>query len=223
MINKQGPGRIDWTDWTWNPISGCLHGCEYCYMQRLVKRFGYDFSPKFHPERLVEIAKIKEPSKIFVGSSGDMFGSWVDPFWFNQVLGVISDNPQHIFQMLTKAPHNFHHFFSCDGGRIPDNVWLGTTIEHQKAVKRLAFLLDPTLKKRVHSRKFVSFEPLLEDLDIDLSGLDWIIIGANSNRGAPKAPDEWADRLISQARHKGIAVWVKDNYRYHSRIKEFPR
>ena len=143
-------------------------------MRRLVKRFGYDFEPKYHPERLLEINKIKEPSKIFVGSSGDMFGSWVEPYWFNQVLRVIHDNPQHIFQMLTKTPQNFHHLFSCDESKIPGNVWLGVSIENQNAVKRLAFLLDKTLKKREHSKKFVSFEPLLEDLDIDLlrSGLD---------------------------------------------------
>jgi protein gp37 len=183
----------------------------------------YDMTPKFHPERLLELNNLKDPSKIFVGSAADMFGSWVETNWFSQVLRVIYDNPQHIFQMLTKAPENFHHFFSCDESKIPDNVWLGVTIDAQKAVKRLQFLLDETLKKREHSIKFVSFEPLLEEIVVNLSGLDWIIIGANSNKGAPRPPMRWIDKLIHQARGLKIPVWVKDNYHYPEKIKEFPK
>ena len=75
MINKQGQGKIDWTDWSWNPISGCKHGCEYCYMLRMEKRFPGIMEPKFHPDRISKLARVKKVlpgDKIFVGSSGDM-------------------------------------------------------------------------------------------------------------------------------------------------------
>ncbi len=73
-MNKQGIGKIDWTDYTWNPVTGCLHGCEYCYMKRLETRFGMSMDPKFHEKRMNDIAKLKEPSKIFVCSTGDLWG-----------------------------------------------------------------------------------------------------------------------------------------------------
>jgi len=215
-MNKQGPGKIDWTDFTWNPISGCRHGCSYCYMHRMEKRFPGIMEPKFHPERLEEPAELKKPSKIFVGSSGDMWGEWVDLSWIRAVLLVCySQQFQHIYQFLTKNPIKYSDF-DC----IP-NGWYGTTIDG------LSFTHN-NLEKLVHSTKgarirFISFEPLLAPVFPNLYDIDWIIIGADSTRGAKKPPKKWADILIEYARGCGTAVWMKDNYGYKDVIKEWPK
>ena len=214
-LNKQGPRKIDWCDYTWNPISGCLHGCDYCYMRRMEKRFPGIMEPTFHLGRLADPLNLKEPSRIFVGSSGDMWGEWVDEEWIDDVLDVCEVfAPQHTYQFLTKNPIRYAHF------DLPKNGWYGTTLDGSERTKDnyidLIFSVDV-------KRRFISFEPLLAGVDLNLAGIQWVIIGANSNRGAPKPPDEWADRIIEIARECGGAVWVKDNYQYHLRIKEFPK
>jgi len=86
MLNKQGPDKIDWTDWSWNPITGCKHGCPYCYMLRMEKRFPGIMKPAFKPEyldRFKSVRKVKSGDKIFVGSSGDMWGEWVPKEWIH--------------------------------------------------------------------------------------------------------------------------------------------
>lgn len=209
-MNKQGEGRIDWTDWTWNPQSGCLHHCSYCYMRRMRM---YDMTPKYHPERLLEPDKKKKPAKIFVGSSGDMFGKWVPGANIKLILDLCKSCQQHTFQFLTKNPRRYHDF------EFGKNCWLGTTVDSAVHASRLIHL-----SMRGHKPvMFCSFEPLLTPMDdVSLIGLNWIIIGANSNRVAELPPKKWIDDLIKRARQKHIAVWVKDNCYYPERIKEFP-
>ena len=209
VINKQGQGKIDWCDYSWNPISGCLQNCEYCYL----KRMGLDMTPKFHTEKLKDLRVIKEPSKIFVGSSADCFGEWVKNEWIEDILEVIKRYPEHTFQLLTKNPKRY---LERDWTEYP-NVWIGTTIDTQDRVKNLEYL-----KQAKANTKFISFEPLLENLDVDLTGIDWIIIGANSNAGAVRPMNCWASNLITKAYNLAIPVWVKDNYKYSVRYKEFP-
>jgi protein gp37 len=209
MLNMQGEYRIDWCDYSWNPISGCLHNCEYCYL----KRTNMSMTPKFHPYKLNDLDELKGSSKIFVGSSGDCFGDWVPNSWINSVLDIIRKHPEHIFQFLTKNPKRY---LERDWTEYK-NIWIGITIDTQDRVASLEYL-----KQTKASLKFVSFEPLLQDLDIDLTGIDWIIIGANSNRGAEKPSKEWADKLIRQARELHIPIWIKNNYEYPERIKELP-
>ncbi len=216
MLNKQDPKKIDWTDYTWNPIAGCLHRCPYCYMLRMEKRFKEIMEPKFRPHYLTDLHKEKKPSKIFVGSSGDMWGEWVKRRWINAVLSTCESYPQHTFQFLTKNPMRYMEFPQID------NAWYGTTCDGTEKTKRN--LGDLALScQRYLSIHFISFEPLLAPVDPDLFGISWIIIGANSNKGAEKPPKAWADHLIELARKSGIAVFVKDNYHYPDRIKEFPR
>lgn len=222
MLNKQGPGKIDWTDWTWNPISGCLHGCGYCYMLRMEKRFPEMMKPAFHPDRLAKIRntkKVKPGDKIFVGSSGDMWGNWVHAAWISHVLVEIYELQQCVFQFLTKNPIGYRdwHF---DGY---DHCWFGTTVDGTGRTK--SNIMDMICSLPKQSTKFVSFEPLLSPVHVTKSEwkeLDWIIIGANSNRGAAKPPNEWARTLIVDARFYGVPVWVKDNYGYPEQIKEWP-
>jgi len=210
MLNKQGKDKIDWTDWTWNPVSGCKHGCSYCYMHRIP---GFDMTPRFHEAKLKEIDSLKGSAKVFVVSSGDLFGDWVPREWVEAVREVIKAHPEHIFQLLTKNPKRYTEFNWSDY----QNVWLGTTIDKSDRASNVSYL-----KACSGKLKFVSFEPLLEEPEVDLTGLDWIIIGADSNKGAKKPLIIWAENLIRQARKLGIPVWIKDNYRYPERIKEFP-
>lgn len=215
-LNKQTPQKIDWTDYTWNPIGGCRHGCDYCYMLRMAKRFPGVMEPAFRESYLGDPYKIKKPSKFFIGSSGDIWGDWVPAEWIFKVLKVIKDNPQHIFQFLTKNPMRYQWF-----NPVLKNAWYGTTVDGTERTKNnLCELKIFTYGVRT---LFVSFEPLLEPIDPDLSHIDWVIIGANSNRGAEKPPNYWAKRIIECARQWDCAVWVKDNYNYPQIIKEFPK
>lgn len=215
MLNKQGEGKIDWTDYTWNPISGCLHGCDYCYLKRLEERFGFDMKPKLHVNRLNDVEKLKSPSKIFVGSSADMWGEWVPEKWIEAILDICRKYPQHIFQFLTKNPASYI------GWRIPSNCWLGTTIDGTSKTTQNIHTMKHLSYENV---RFISYEPLLQPIDINsFDGyVDWIIIGANSNKGAEKPPNSWADRLVDVSRLCSVKVFIKDNYKYHTRIKEFP-
>ena len=215
MLNKQGPNKIDWCDYTWNPISGrCQHNCPYCYMHSFWRRY-----PEMAVNQLKEKYLLdkfpKKPSKIFVGSSTDMWGEWVDDIWINEVLRKTKENPQHSFQFLTKNP------FGYRGWKLPINGWYGTsfdgTMETENNINNLVTSVSQFRKR------FVSFEPLVKiPKKICLSGIHWIIIGADSNKGAARPPIAWAKYLIILAREKNISVFVKDNYEYPEVIKEFP-
>lgn len=223
--------KIEWTDFTWNPITGCLNSCPYCYARKIAKRFPNifpnGFKPTFHEDRLTEPYKLKKSSKIFTCSMGEIFGAWVPQEWVSKIFRVIIDcgpmstvkgHPNHIFQILTKCPHNFSSFFAILNYRLPPNMWLGVTIDRQNAAYKKRFLTDGVLKGGV---KFISFEPLLEEINIDLEGIDWIIIGAQTNPYKPPRK-EWVQKLIDQARELDIPVFLKDNLRWHEKIQEFP-
>lgn len=218
MLNKQGNGKIDWTDYTWNPISGCLHNCSYCYLKRIDKRFGSEImKPKFHSTRLNDISrskKLKEGDKIFVGSSGDMFGGWVADDDIVCVLQKVDDNPEYIFQFLTKHPSRYFKF------ELPENGWYGTTIDGTKNTLKNIDLLFSSVPNNL--TKFISFEPLLAPVNTNIEDIDWIIIGADSSQGAKKPEMEWAKDLIIKARYLNIPVWIKDNFNYPKTIKELP-
>lgn len=212
---KPEPKGIGWCDWTWNPISGCLHGCEYCYMRRMEKRFPGIMEPAFHPERLLQPRKVKKPSLIFTGSSGDMWGRWVKKYWIGYVLDVCSHvAPHHTYQFLTKNPKRYMDF------KPLSNCWYGTTSDG--TMRTLGNFTGLTRYVKGDFIKFVSFEPLLNEVWPELSGIDWVIIGADSTRGAKKPPKEWADIIIEAARKRNIPVFIKDNFGYPDRIKEMP-
>ena len=223
MLNKQGPGKIDWTDWSFNPITGCKHGCKYCYMLRMEKRFPGTMKPAFKPEyldRFKTVRKVKSGDKIFVGSSGDMWGDWVRPSWIDDVLFSTKLRPDVTFQFLTKNPKEYNNW----GLEEYKNCWFGTSVDYTKKTEfNLSLLLHcvpPTIVR------FVSFEPLLHRPFIDpkiIGQLDWIIIGADSNKGAEKPPITWAKYLIDMAKETNTSVWVKDKYGYPEVIKEFPK
>lgn len=213
MNRNTNPGN--WWDFTWNPITGCLNGCPYCYARRFAKRQGDDFTPKFHPERLAEPAKVKKPSMIFACSMGDYFGKGIRPDWRRQVFEVWRDNPRHTFVVLTKRVlPPLPPFISV-------NVWMGVSLDR---------MFDGQVDDLDHwhcTKRILCLEPMLEDLTaLDFGGkCDWLIIGGQSRQpGVPayKPPREQIDCLIAQARGYGIPVWVKDNAGYPLTIRERP-
>jgi protein gp37 len=227
MLNKQGPEKIDFCDFTWNPISGCLgpdgdgKHCPYCHLKRMEKRYQRGMmEPMFHADRMIDIEKAKLPSgsKIFVGSSGDMFGAWMESTAIIKILEVCAEHPELIFQFLTKNPIRYKDFF------FPHNCWLGTTIEEygRKQVKRYSDYCE-AIQYNQNNIHFVSMEPLLsEHMTGFVDIFDWIIIGANSNPGAERPAIYWATEIIHEARRLGKPVWVKNNFKYPERIKEWP-
>lgn len=178
--------KIEWTDYTWNPVTGCQHGCPYCYARKIAMRFDGHFNPTFHEKRLTGKMP-KAPSKIFVCSMADLFGDWVPDEWVIKVLKVARQNPQHIFQFLTKNPKLYSEFQDL----FTDNMWFGTTIDtSEMALYRLKQL------EKVKGYKFISFEPLLGDMTgMDLSKIDLVIIGQMTGQGAIKAKTEWIESI----------------------------
>lgn len=188
---------IEWCDFSWNPVSGCLHNCYYCYARKIAMRFDGHFKPTFHPERLNDKMPSK-PSKIFVGSMTDLFGEWVKKEWIEKVLIVAGQNPKHTFQFLTKNPKRYLEFV------FPNNCWLGTTIESPEYGNRM----KPFSK--IKNYKFVSIEPLLGDFTgMNFDRFDLVIVGADSSKGAEPPKKEW----IKSIKHRNI--FFKNNIKQY--------
>lgn len=217
-MNRQGPGKIEWTDYTWSPVTGCKHGCEYCYANRIAQRiYPEKFEPTFRPNRLGEPAKAPKGSKIFVCDMGDLFGDWVPRAWTECVIGATQEYPDLEFQFLTKNPEGYI------GYAFEDNAWLGTTWDGlSRNAKNIAVLVDE-VDTPCKNIKYASFEPLLGPYDHSLSGLDWIIIGERSDTPYDPQVEIWAKDLIDQARELDIPVFVKNRLKEKFPIQEFPK
>lgn len=206
--------KIEWTDYTKNPIKGkCLTRCPYCYAIRMYDRFGWNPEVRFEPKVLDEIRKIRAPSKIFLCSTHEMFGNWILDEWVEEILDTAAKCPQHTFQILTKRPERADWIF-------PRNCWIGVTVESQRETWRIT-----ALKTLANAKlKFVSFEPLQSEIECNLSGIDWIIVGAETgNRKGKIIPEKlWIEKLISQARDRDIPIFLKYNLKWHEKIQEFP-
>lgn len=206
--------KIPWTQWTWNPVTGCLHKCDYCYARKLAKRFRkafpHGFEPHFYPERLNEPFNLKSPALIFVCSMGDLFGDWVPKEWIWSVMDVIRKNPQHIFTILTKNPRRVQSVMLSEGkGYISHrdwirNLWIGTSVERAEVNLRLN-----QLSYNHFCHLFASFEPLLADIGYpDLHGFEWIIISPQSNPNVAPPLDS-VRRLVSLADDSNIRIFMK--------------
>lgn len=215
-MNKQGEGKIEYLTHTWSPVTGCLHGCSYCYMQRMAKRFPQQISmePKYHVKRIAEPFEMKKPARIGVSFSGDLFGDWVDSGWIYSVLNVIRQCPQHRFLLLTKNPKRYGKFV------IPENCWCGTSTtgngEGQKRVE--------TLDKLYDSWRFISLEPWRGGLPVAISPtVGWLIIGGETGKGKAHPPKQDIDDLLKSWRLLTDApVFIKSNAGYPKKIQEYP-
>ena len=196
--------KIEWTDATWNPVTGCTktsEGCAHCYaevMARRLKAMGTEkykngFKVTLHEDALNEPKKWHKPRNIFVCSMSDLFHKDV-PFEFvDKVIQVIKDTPQHRYQLLTKRAERMKDYFMTR--EVPKNVWVGVTVELQTSKSRIDALR--TIKNA--PIRFLSCEPLLEDLgELDLTGIDWIIVGGESGLQARPMKEEWIKGIKAQ-------------------------
>lgn len=213
--------RIDWADYSWNPVTGCQHGCDYCYARRIAERFGGPdgFKPTLHEERLPQLAKVKEPSRIFVCSMADLFGDWVPDEWIVAVLATCEMNPQHQYLFLTKNAGRYEELFQLT--TVHPNWWLGTTCD--TSVHTFSMTVDdPTgaAMRLLHRRgwhTWASAEPLLEDIalrfDMADEMIDWLVIGAMTGPGSKNRQPEadWVYNLSSSALQRGIPLFQKQS------------
>lgn len=212
--------KIEWTDYSWNPITGCLHECWYCYAKKMFHRFHKSFMPTFYPERSKEPYELKKPSKIFVCSVADLFASWIPREWTADVLNSMLFCPiKHTFQMLTKNPERINL------GEIrpvyPKNWWFGATVSTQEECWRIDAL------RQVDGNRFISFEPLLGSIEPDLHNIDWVIIGKLTGSKKVKLNFEWLANIMDETANQRIPLFMKNNLRQAfpdlRLLQEFPK
>jgi protein gp37 len=209
--------KIAWTERTFNPVTGCTkysEGCRHCYAEVMAKRlqgmgqkrYANGFELTLHPETLNEPKKVKNPSMFFVCSMGDLFHKDVPFSFIDKVMEVIKSTPQHTYQLLTKRTYIMRRYFFERNYNIPSNVWLGTTVEGYDNLWRMSelrLIAAPNVK-------FLSCEPLLGDLgDLDLRGIDWVIVGGESGSQARKMSKEWALSIQRQCTEQGVPFFFK--------------
>ena len=216
--------EIPWCDYTVNPVKGlCPMACSYCYARRMYKRFKWDETIRLDVAAIHEIHSIKEPSRIFVGSTIELFGVWVEPKWYDYIWGMVKGKPQHTFIFLTKQPQNLIKW-----SPFPENVWVGVSVTDAEDNAPLGRSIYTGFDKVKASVKFISFEPLLEDVRLDYRDLEWthtnwLIIGSQT-QPVKHPPREWVDEIITAADEASISVFVKEPLASHYDIQrqEFP-
>jgi protein gp37 len=195
--------KIEWTECTWNPVTGCTKispGCLNCYAERMARRLQAMGQPNYrngfrltlHPHMLDLPLRWRQPRSIFVNSMSDLFHNDVPLKFIQQVFDVMRRAPQHRFQILTKRSERLKEL----SPRLtwPDNVWMGVTVENADYTHRIDHL-----RQTGAAVKFISFEPLLSPIpDIDLTGIDWTIVGGESGPGARPMPRDWVIDIRDQ-------------------------
>ncbi|MBN49798.1 MAG: hypothetical protein CMN85_19525 [Spongiibacteraceae bacterium] len=207
--------KIEWTEQTWNPVTGCTKvspGCKHCYAETMAKRLkamgapGYDngFELSLLPERLNQPLQRRKPTMYFVNSMSDLFQDEVPLPFIDAVMDVIQATPHHTYQILTKRSGNMREYFETR--LVPENVWLGVSVEDKKYGKpRIPDLL--AIKART---RFLSVEPLLEDIGrMRLKGIHWVIVGGESGRGARPMQEEWVVNIRNQCLNVGVDFFFK--------------
>lgn len=237
--------KIEWTDATWNPVTGCTEvtpGCDHCYAKTFAERWrgvpGHHFERGFdvvlRPERLDQPLRWKKPRRIFVNSMSDLFHDEIPDAFIAEVFAVMAQAEQHTFQVLTKRHGRMRALLNSDdflsdldrqlggngspaslraevGWPLP-NVWLGVSVENQK----WADIRIPALLHTPAAVRFLSCEPLLGPVDIInglgdswMTGVDWVIVGGESGRGARAMNEEWVRSLRDQCEVAGVPFLFK--------------
>lgn len=209
---------IEWTDATWNPVTGCSKitaGCDNCYAERFSERFrsvlGHPFENGFdltlRPKRLRQPLEWRRPRTIFVNSMSDLFHKEVPTKFIDQVFDTMEDASWHTYQVLTKRSSLLARYLKkrYGEGSAPAHIWLGVSVEDEQNAIRLKHL-----KVAQASVKFVSFEPLLGSVGkIDLQGIDWVIVGGESGPKSRPMAEEWVLEIQDQAKKDGVAFFFK--------------
>ena len=206
--------KIEWTDKTWNPITGCTKksaGCANCYAEIMTRRlnamhldkYKNGFELTLHENELEQPLKWRGTHNIFVCSMSDIFHENVPFSFVDKIINVILQTPQHRYQILTKRAERMAEYFSDK--IVPNNVWLGVTVECKETKNRIEYLR--TLKASV---KFLSCEPLLENLgDLNLTGIDWVIVGGESGPKARPMKEEWVLDIKRQVEKQKSVFFFK--------------
>lgn len=206
--------KIEWTDRTWNPVTGCTKlsaGCANCYAETMahrlkamgVNKYSNGFIPTMHEDALGEPLKWKQPHTIFVCSMADLFHESVSFAFIDKVMNIVQKTKQHRYQILTKRSTRMSEYFSQSV--IPENVWLGVTVEAVTEKSRI-----DVLRRLPASIRFLSCEPLIEDLGkLDLSGIDWVIVGGESGVKARPMKPEWVRSIMKQTNEQKVAFFFK--------------
>lgn len=224
------PTGIEWTDETWNPMTGCTEisaGCDHCYAHVVAERRtkaryiaqapvqdtdanrADPFAPRFWSERLDQPLRWQRPRRIFTNSMSDVFHAQFRRDHIFAVLDVIARAGRHQFQVLTKRPERaarvLGDYVLHTGAPLPPNLWLGVTVEDRAARARIAVLR--TIPAAV---RFLSCEPMLEDLGLlDVHGLQWVILGGESGHGCRPCDPAWLRAALAQCEAAGVPVFLK--------------
>ena len=208
--------KIEWTESTWNPITGCTKitsGCKFCYAEVMANRLkamgqekyknGFDLT--MHPDVLNEPYTWKKGKMIFVNSMSDLFHKEIPIEYIQKIFLVIKENPQHVFQILTKRADVLRYYDSEGWLEWPHNLWMGVTVESNEVIHRI-----DNLRSTGARVKFLSCEPLLTSLPtMNLQGIDWVIVGGESGRTPRPIKEEWVIDIKEQCLQMNVAFYFK--------------
>ena len=213
-----GKSAIEWTDVTWNPVTGCTKisaGCDRCYAERIAERFrgvrGHPFEHGFdltlRPERLGQPASWRRPRMIFVNSMSDLFHKNVPLDFVDAVFESMEGADWHVFQVLTKRSSRLRKYINARYAdrSAPGHIWIGVSVEDGTKLSRVGHLSDTTAQVR-----FLSLEPLIGPImRLELEGIHWVIVGGESGPGARHMHPDWARRVRNRCVVSGVPFFFK--------------
>lgn len=205
---------IEWTESTWNPTTGCTkisEGCKHCYAERMAfrlyamgqEKYSKAFQLRLHPDLLEEPKKWKNGRTVFVNSMSDLFHEQIPLEFIQKVFQTMNECPQHTFQVLTKRAQKLFEY----DRELPwaKNIWMGVTVESKLHINRI-----DALRNSGAYVKFLSLEPLLTELPpLNLSGIDWAIVGGESGPGARPMKEEWVLDIKQMCKEQNVAFFFK--------------
>lgn len=207
---------IEWTEMTWNPVTGCdklTAGCKFCYAEIMSKRlkamgvekYKNNFQLTMHEDELKTPYSWKKSRVVFVNSMSDLFHKDVPIDFIQKVFKVMRDNPQHIFQVLTKRADVLRYYDSEGWLKWSHNIWMGVSVENEKVKNRIDLLRQTGARV-----KFLSCEPLIGSIpDMNLNGIDWVIVGGESGRKPRPMNEEWVADIKNQCLNSDVAFFFK--------------
>lgn len=209
---------IEWTDSTWNPVTGCTkvsRGCDNCYAERFSERFrgvaGHPFESgfdlKLRDERLKQPLHWRRPRMIFVNSMSDLFHKEIPQEFVDRVFDIMEQADWHVFQVLTKRSSLMRNYLRCryNGSMVPPHIWCGVSVEDRSSLVRVKHLQEAPVAMR-----FLSMEPLLDSIgEFDMSGISWVIVGGESGPHARPIEVEWVCEVRDLCEENGVPFFFK--------------
>lgn len=209
-----GSSTIEWTEMTWNPVTGCTkvsQGCKHCYAERMAarlsamgsRRYANGFAVTMHEDLIDVPRKWKKARTVFVNSMSDLFHEHVSAHFIERVFRTMAETPQHTFQVLTKRSNRLRQM--AKDLPLPSNVWLGVSVENEAAIYRIEDLAEVPASVR-----FLSCEPLLGPLaNLPLAAIHWVIVGGESGTGARRMESTWVESIQKQCGAASVPFFFK--------------